>query len=112
MCLLPSSGIRCLSFCRLLSSSLATVTHRPHTCLWHLQAAFGLLFFALAFVSAAGDAKRVLVVHSFVNSAPPFTTHSTAFETTLTAEMGERIDLDEVSLDVARYTTLDMEEAL
>jgi len=89
-----------------------TVTHRPHTCLWRLQAAFGLLFFALASVSAAADAKRVLVVHSFVNAAPPFTTHSTAFEATLTAEMGKKIDLDEVSLDVARYTTLDMEEAL
>lgn len=57
-------------------------------------------------------AKRVLVVHSFGNAAPPFTTHSIAFETELTAKMGEPVDLDEVSLDVARYATLDMEEAL
>src|SRR3954471_19690780 len=56
--------------------------------------------------------KRVLVIHSFGSTAPPFTTHSTAFETALTQEMGERVDLDEVSLDVARYATLDMEEAL
>jgi hypothetical protein len=28
--------------------------------------------------------KRVLIVHSFINVAPPFTTHSIAFETELT----------------------------
>ena len=61
---------------------------------------------------AAAQPKRVLVVHSFVNAAPPFTTHSTAFETTLTTEMGEPVDLDEITLDVARYATVDMEEAL
>ena len=43
------------------------------------------------------------------SSAPPFTTHSTAFETTLTQEMGKRVDLDEVSLDMARYAQPDME---
>jgi PAS domain S-box-containing protein len=61
----------------------------------------------------ASDAepKRVLVVHSFGSSAPPFTTHSTAFETTLTQEMGMRVDLDQVSLDMARYAQPDMEEA-
>ena len=56
-------------------------------------------------------AKRVLMVHSFGSSAPPFTTHSTAFETTLTQEMGKRVDLDQVSLDMARYAQPDMEEA-
>ena len=55
-------------------------------------------------------AKRVLMVHSFGSTAPPFTTHSTAFETTLTQEMGKRIDLDQVSLDMARYAQPDMEE--
>ena len=55
--------------------------------------------------------KRVLIVHSFGSSAPPFTTHSTAFETTLTQEMGKRVDLDQVSLDMARYAQPDMEEA-
>ena len=54
-------------------------------------------------------AKRVLMVHSFGSTAPPFTTHSTAFETTLTQEMGKRIDLDQVSLDMARYAQPDME---
>jgi PAS domain S-box-containing protein len=57
-----------------------------------------------------GAAKRVLMVHSFGSTAPPFTTHSTAFETTLTQEMGKRVDLDEVSLDMARYAQPDMEE--
>ncbi|HSF59656.1 MAG TPA: sensor histidine kinase [Candidatus Binatia bacterium] len=56
-------------------------------------------------------AKRVLMVHSFGSSAPPFTTHSTAFETTLTQEMGKRVDLDQVSLDMARYAQPDMEDA-
>ena len=52
--------------------------------------------------AATAEPKRVLVVHSYVSAAPPFTTHSTAFETALTEEMGERVGLDEVSLDVAR----------
>lgn len=60
----------------------------------------------------AAQPKRVLVVHSFVNAAPPFTTHSLAFEAELAAKLGKQIDLDEVSLDVARYADLDMEQAL
>ena len=54
---------------------------------------------------------RVLMVHSFGSSAPPFTTHSTAFESTLKRELGTAVDLDEVSLDMARYAQPDMEEA-
>jgi signal transduction histidine kinase len=60
--------------------------------------------------AADGSAKRVLMVHSFGSTAPPFTTHSTAFETTLTQEMGKRVDLDQVSLDMARYAQPDMEK--
>jgi hypothetical protein len=64
----------------------------------------GLLLLAFAAGAAAGaEPKRVLIVHSFGSAAPPFTTHSTAFETTLTREMGEPVDLDEVSLNMARY---------
>ncbi len=63
-------------------------------------------------VTAKAAPKRVLIVHSFGNAAPPFTTHSTAFETELAEKMKEPVDLDEVSLDVARYASLDMEEAL
>ena len=60
-------------------------------------------------VAAAAEAKRVLIVHSFGSTAPPFTTHATAFKTTLTKELGERVDMDEVSLDMARYAQPDME---
>lgn len=60
----------------------------------------------------SAEAKRVLIIHSFVNAAPPFTTHSVAFETVLTTEMKSEVDLDEITLDVARYATPDMEEAL
>jgi PAS domain S-box-containing protein len=87
--------------------TLALVRRRRLAC------SLSALLLALATVSAgAAEAKRVLVVHSFGSAAPPFTTHSMAFETELTEKMGKRIDLDEVSLDVARYATLDMEEAL
>src|SRR6185436_18344371 len=72
--------------------------------------ALGLLALILApGVAAGAEAKRVLIVHSFGSTAPPFTTHSTAFQTTLTKEMGERVDMDEVSLDMARYSQPDME---
>ena len=82
--------------------------HRPT-----LAYALSALLFALATFSAvAAEPKRVLVIHSFGSAAPPFTTHSTAFEAALTSEMGERVDLDEVSLDVARYADVDMQEAL
>lgn len=60
----------------------------------------------------AQSGKRVLIVHSFGSAAPPFTVHSIAFETELTERMGERLDLDEVSLDHARYADPDMQEAL
>ena len=35
-----------------------------------------------------------------------------AFETELVEKMGERVDLDEVSLDMARYADRDMQEAI
>jgi PAS domain S-box-containing protein len=69
---------------------------------------------AITTAGAAGP-KKVLIVHSFGSAAPPFTTHSIAFETELTkriGERGERVDLDEVSLDHARYAAPEMEEAL
>jgi PAS domain S-box-containing protein len=87
--------IVCRDVGRLLGVALA--------CCWH---------FGPVVSTSAATPKRVLIVHSFVNAAPPFTTHSHAFEKELTEKMGEPVDLDEVSLDVARYATLDMEEAL
>src|SRR5690349_8948562 len=72
-----------------------------------------VLFLPLAgFCMPEGQPKRVLVVHSFANAAPPFTTTAVGFETTLTEEMGEPVDLDEVSLDMARYADSDMQEAV
>ena len=70
-----------------------------------------LLLLPAAGRAASAETKRVLIVHSFGSAAPPFTTHSTAFETALTQEMGNRVDLDEVSLDMARYAQPDMEGA-
>jgi len=62
--------------------------------------------------SAATEPKRVLLVHSFGSAAPPFTVESTAFETELVRKMGDRVDLDEVSLDMARYHNREMQEAI
>jgi signal transduction histidine kinase len=79
--------------------------------IYGLCALVGLIFTSAARAADADPVKRVLLVHSFGSNAPPFTTHSTAFETTLTQEMGKSVDLDQVSLDMARYAQPDMEEA-
>jgi PAS domain S-box-containing protein len=72
-----------------------------------------LFFLTLTMESAAGAAaKRVLIVHSFGTVAPPFTIHSTAFETELVRKTGGHVDLDEVSLDMARYADPHLQEAL
>ena len=82
------------------------------------RAQFSVLFAiaAMAFLgvksAAADEPKRVLLVHSFGSAAPPFTVESTAFETELVSKMGDRVDLDEVSLDMARYPDRDMQEAI
>ena len=62
--------------------------------------------------AAADEPKRVLLVHSFGTASPPFTVESTAFETELVGKMGDRVDLDEVSLDMARYPDREMQEAM
>jgi len=65
-----------------------------------------------AFGAEGERPRRVLVVHSFGSSAPPFTTHSTAFEAAIKREFrADAVDLDEISLNMARYAQPDMEEA-
>ena len=94
---------------RCLSSNLIRRLGR-----WNIYGFCAVVCLIVASGADAADVerpKRVLIVHSFGSSAPPFTTHSTAFETTLTQEMGKRVDLDQVSLDMARYAQPDMEEA-
>src|SRR5205085_3922023 len=71
-----------------------------------------LLLLTNGFCATGAESKRVLVVHSFGTVAPPFTTHSTAFEAELVKRLGNHVELDEVSLDMARYATPDMQEAL
>ena len=71
-----------------------------------------LLVIAVTFCAAAAGPKRVLIVNSFGSASPPFTTHSIAFETELTEKLGHRVDLDEISLDEARYESSDMKQAL
>jgi two-component system, LuxR family, sensor kinase FixL len=79
---------------------------------WSRASLLGVLLLALTALDAAGaEPRRVLIVHSFGSTAPPFTTHSTAFQSTLTKRFGARVDMDEVSLDMARYGQPDMEKA-
>ena len=95
----------------ILSAALACVTSR-HRTLPVLLCALSLAGATTGAWAADGERPwRVLMVHSFGSSAPPFTTHSTAFESTLKRELGTAVDLDEVSLDMARYAQPDMEEA-
>jgi PAS domain S-box-containing protein len=74
-----------------------------------IAAVIGLLATSRA---SAAEPKRVLVINSFGSAAPPFTIHSTSFESELVAKMGENITLDEVSLDMARFDEREMQEAM
>jgi PAS domain S-box-containing protein len=67
---------------------------------------------SIAKCAAAEAPRRVLIVHSFGSASPPSTTRAVAFESELTEHLGEKVDLDEVSLDHTRYAGTDMEEAL
>jgi signal transduction histidine kinase len=74
------------------------------------RVSLGLLILVLgASCAAAAEPKRVLIVHSFGRATPPFAAQSTAFQTTLTKEFGESIDINEVSLDAASYGQPDLE---
>jgi hypothetical protein len=59
----------------------------------------------------AATPPRVLIVHSFGSAAPPFTTLATTFETALATQLGGPVDLDQVSLDLARFGQPEMRES-
>jgi hypothetical protein len=95
--------------CRLRVCDIGKVRRAPFFLVVATVAAIAFLFASNA--QATGP-KRVLLVHSFGSASPPFTVESRAFETELVQKMGARVDLDEVSLDMARYTDRDMQEAI
>lgn len=76
------------------------------------------VFAALLMISIAlpnvllANPKRVLIMNPFGRDVAPFSTLISSFRTTLANEAGEPIDFHEVSLDLARYTQLEMEETL
>ena len=116
----------CVSRAPLASAATGVASKRPlgavlRLCdIWKVRRAQFFLVVAIAAAIAllftsngsAAEPKRVLLVHSFGSAAPPFTVESMAFETELVEKMGERVDLDEVSLDMARYADRDMQEAI
>ena len=87
--------------------------------IWKPRRAHFVLFVAIAIAiqllttinAAAAGPKRVLLVHSFGRAAP-IPPLSLAFESELIANLGEPVDLDEVSVDIARYADPEMQEAV
>ena len=53
--------------------------------------------------AAAAEPKRVLVVQSFSSGVTPFALGSSSFETALTDAMGKKVDVEEVSMEMARF---------
>jgi signal transduction histidine kinase len=64
----------------------------------------GLLLLVLAILCAAGATpKRVLIPDSYGRDVAPFNASGSAFRTTLASELGEPVDLHEVSLEMGRF---------
>ncbi len=61
--------------------------------------------------AATPEPKRVLLVQSFGRAAP-ITTLSLSFESELVSKIGEPVDLEEVSVDMARYAEPELQEAV
>ncbi len=57
-------------------------------------------------------AKRVLIINSLGSTAPPFTTHSVAFEAELTKQIGGKVDLRQVYLDHTHYGDAEVERTV
>ena len=73
-----------------------------------LPAAF-LLVALIASTGIGAEARPLLVIHSLGSGGQPSTTHSSVLETARIPQMGKRLDLDEVSQDMAHYTQPDRE---
>jgi len=69
-----------------------------------------LLLWLNTFGATAAEPKRVLLVQSYGSSVAPFRIGVTAFETALTDAMGKKVDIDEVSLEIARFQLPDLRE--
>jgi signal transduction histidine kinase len=95
--------------CTLQLCDIWKVRRAPFLLIVATVAAFALIFTANA---PAAEPKRVLLVQSFGSAATPFTARLIAFETELIAKMGDGVDLDEVSLDMARYADRDIQDAI
>ncbi len=53
--------------------------------------------------AAAAEPKRVLVVQSFGSGVTPFALGSSSFKIALADAMGKKVDVDEVSMEMARF---------
>jgi len=76
-----------------------------------LVAAAAVTQFHFTTNASAAEPKRVLIVHSFGRAAP-IPPLSLAFESELVEKMDGPVDLDEVSVDIARYADPEMQEAV
>src|SRR5512137_2542028 len=67
-------------------------------------ACIGLVLLNLAALSASATTpKRVLILDPFGRDVAPFSTAVSAFRTTLARELGERVDIYELPLELARF---------
>jgi hypothetical protein len=75
-------------------------------CRWvaALASLLGIFLFALsAFGVTKTSPKRVLIIDSFGHDVAPFNALASAFRTTLRREIAEPLDINEASLDTARF---------
>ena len=91
---------------------LCDIRKAPRAKFFLLVATAAVIPFLFTTNASAAEPKRVLIINSFGTAAPPFTIHSTSFESELVANLGEGVALDEVSLDMARNDEGEMQQAM
>src|SRR5262245_40037726 len=67
---------------------------------------------APAFAAENAPARRILILDSFGRDVAPFNAAASAFRTTLARELGQPVDIHQVSLDSARFAETGSEEAI